>query len=91
MIHGDVTPQDAPSYGTAEDIERSLLIATQAMGERGYRAPWSSETEMRQFRAELQSAIKARPQGFDLRGRVATSAPRRPPFGSRLRALFSRS
>ena len=92
LIDGNVAAQDAPSYGNPAEIQRNLAIATQAMGERSYRAAWANETEMRQFRAEQESAIQARPDGFALHGGFTlplhAAPPRTRSFAERLRGFF---
>ena len=44
-----------------------FALLRQIVNEEGYRAPWRDITEMKQFRAEIQSAVAARPAGFALR------------------------
>jgi hypothetical protein len=89
LIRGHLTPQAAKSFGTPEEIESNLRIATEAMKDRNYRAPWSNEVEMRQFRSELLSAVASRPQGFALRGPAAPAPPQRS-FSAALRRLLGR-
>lgn len=47
------------------------------MGEQFYRVPWQADDEMHQFRAEMTSALRNQPNGFNLRG--ASQAELAPP------------
>jgi|GEM_PF-2415869 len=77
LIAGSVTVHDPPSHYNKEQAERNLDVARQAMGDQFYRAPWQSDEEMQQFRAEITGALRNQPRGFDLRG-PDQPAPRAP-------------
>lgn len=66
LIRGDVTARPAVSHENPEQMARNLAIAPEAMADRSYRVPWRDEQERDQFRAEIETAVAARPQGFTL-------------------------
>lgn len=68
LLNGDLTVVNVPSFQNDEQVERNLHIAGTLMTEQGYRAPWRDDKELKQFRAEIASALDARPQGFALFG-----------------------
>ena len=88
LIHGDVAVVDVPSFADHAQAERNHAIAGPLMVDQTYRAPWHDDAELKQFRAEMRSAMEGRPNGFSLRGDGRAQAPG---FGSRLRGLFGRS
>lgn len=85
LIRGDIDVVSVPSYLDEAQVERNRLIAGPLMMDQTFRAPWQNDTELKQFRAEVGSAMDARPNGFSLNGPGRTSAPG---FGRRLRGLF---
>jgi hypothetical protein len=66
LIRGDVTPRAAASHENPEGMARNLAVAPEAMADRSYRAPWRDEQARDPFRAEIDAALAARPQGFAL-------------------------
>jgi hypothetical protein len=74
QIKSDLDLRAAPSNGNEEMAARNMDIARQAMADHGYRVPWRTITEMKQFRSEIKSALEAAPGGFALR-RPATPPP----------------
>lgn len=91
LIDGGVTVIDVPSYFNQADIDRNLDIARPLMSDQSYRAPWRDDSELKQFRSELHSALEGRPAGFSLRGNPRLAAATLPGFGGRLRRLFGGS
>jgi hypothetical protein len=90
LIKGSVEVRPAKSTMNPEQVARNLEVAHQIMTEQTYRAPWRDLAELRQFRAEIMSALEARPRGFGMRGpaEALATAPHKPL--SRLRRLLSR-
>jgi len=85
MIGGGVTVVPAKSFFQPEANERNLLLARQLMGREDYRVPWSNDRELRQFRAEMDSAMRDGPERFRLhRRQFGIAAPPRPGLFSRL-------
>ena len=87
LIRGDLTVVDVPSFLNHAEVERNLAVAGPLMVDQTYRAPWRNDGELRQFRAEMRSALDARPSGFSLHGDIRLPAPG---WGSSLRRLFGR-
>ena len=67
MIRSGVAMHPAASAFDRALVDRNDALLRQIVNEEGYRAPWRDITEMKQFRAEIQSAVAARPAGFALR------------------------
>ena len=88
LIDGHVAVVDTPSFHNAEEVERNLHIARPLMSDQSYRAPWRDDGELKQFRAEIGSAMEARPSGFSLRGGTRNPKAAAPGFGGRLRRWF---
>jgi hypothetical protein len=87
LIRGDISVVDVPSYENHEQAEQNRLIAGPLMTDQSYRAPWRDDAELKQFRAEMRSALDGRPHGFSLRGGVQAKATG---LGGRLGRLFGR-
>lgn len=66
LLKGDLIVVHTPSFQDAEQEERNFQIATDIMGQQGYRAPWGEDKEMRQFRSETESAMSQGPDRFRL-------------------------
>ena len=66
MIKGDLTVVSSQSYYVEEEEQRNLHLARRLMAEPGYRAPWGNDAELRQFRAETESAMSDGPERFRL-------------------------
>jgi glycosyltransferase involved in cell wall biosynthesis len=90
MITSDLTLQQPESHMNADQVERNLAIATTAMADHSYRAPWRDVPELRQFRAEMKSAVEARPGGFALRDTAETGTAKTRKGGFSLWRLFGR-
>jgi glycosyltransferase involved in cell wall biosynthesis len=56
LIWGGIHLSGAPSHFNQEQVDRNLLLARDLFVDRSYRAPWSNEAEMAQFRDEMRSA-----------------------------------
>jgi glycosyltransferase involved in cell wall biosynthesis len=85
LIHGDVETADAGSFFDPAQAERNLAVAKDLMVDQTYRPPWQNDRELRQFRAELASAIQRQGEaGISLRGGAATAAGRGPGLLHRL-------
>ncbi len=89
LIHGDIAVADAPSYHNQVEVDRNLEVARALMSDQTYRAPWRDDSELKQFRAEMKSAIESRPGGFSLHGDDRTGAARPTGFMGGLRRLFA--
>jgi hypothetical protein len=59
LIAGGLEVEHGPSSGTAADVERNRALCDQVLRDGHYRAPWTDEAEMAQFRAELAGADPA--------------------------------
>ena len=81
LIKGDVAVVASKSFQNDEEEGRNLQLARGIMGEQGYRAPWGKDSEMRQFRSEVESAMQDGCDRFRLSGG---------PSGSPERGIFSR-
>jgi hypothetical protein len=66
MIKGDLTVVNSKSYFNSEEEERNCQLARQLLRVHGYRAPWGSDDELRQFRSETASAMSDGPDRFRL-------------------------
>lgn len=87
LIRGDLRVVEVPSFLDRAEVERNLAVAGPLMVDQTYRAPWRDDSELKQFRAEMHSALDARPNGFALHGDMLVPAAG---FGTRLRRLFGR-
>ena len=76
MIKGDLKVVTSQSYFDQADEERNLQLARAIMGQQGYRAPWGADPELRQFRAEIDSAIGDGPERFRLTAAASDPATR---------------
>jgi glycosyltransferase involved in cell wall biosynthesis len=89
MIDSGITVLPTKSYFQADENERNLLLARQIMGNQDYRAPWGNDRELRQFRSEMDSAMRGGGDRFRLHGSppqtVAGTPPPRGLFGRLLR------
>jgi glycosyltransferase involved in cell wall biosynthesis len=85
LIRGGVDVVSVPSFLDETQAECNRLIAGPLMMDQTFRAPWQNDTELKQLRAEMRSAIEGRPRGFSLRGFDRASPPG---LGRRLRGLF---
>ena len=91
LIKGDLAEVDSKSFVNAEDEARNLQLAKQIMGEQGYRSPWGADTQLRQFRSEIESAMTDGPERFRLTPVGAKSAMDQPGKRGFLDRLFHRS
>ena len=58
---------DVPSFLNRAQVEQNLSIARPLMEDESYRVPWRNDGELKQFRAEMRSALDRGPNGFSLR------------------------
>ena len=84
LITGDVAEVASTSFANAEQEESNLQIARDRIGKQEYRSPWRDDNELRQFRAETESAMSDGPDRFRLTPAESRSTL---PAG---RGLFSR-
>nr|WP_294528526.1 glycosyltransferase family 2 protein [uncultured Rhodopila sp.] len=77
MLRGDLEMQQVPSTVNAEELQRNWTLAQTLMATEGYRAPWQTDQEMRQFRDEIDGAMVDGPDRFLIRprGRQPDSPP----------------
>lgn len=68
MIRGGVGVCTSQSHFNAEDEARNVKLAQQLMGQQGYRAPWGNDRELRQFRSEMESAMRGGSERFSIQG-----------------------
>lgn len=73
LIGGGVTVMDSVSYINAEQVEANLQVARPLMGVIAYRAPWQDEAELRQFRHEMDAAMRDGAESFRLTSPAASS------------------
>jgi hypothetical protein len=73
------------SYFDEDQAQRNLQVAQQIMGQQHYRAPWGDDTQLRQFRSEIESAISEGHERFRLtRAEAADGRPARSGLFARL-------
>lgn len=82
LIKGDLEVVASESYQKAEEQELNQSLARTLMNEHGYRAPWRGDAEVRQFRAETESALSDGSDRFRLK-------PARAAAGSASRGRFA--
>ena len=58
LIKSDLVVIPNKSHANSDEVERNLQLARAIMGEQGYRAPWGVDSEMIQFRSEIESALR---------------------------------
>jgi len=90
MIKNDLRVVACQSYFNETEERRNVGVAQQIMGEQGFRAPWRDDSQMRQFRSEVESAMDDGGERFRLTpaspGALTGAAGAR----SARRGLFSR-
>jgi hypothetical protein len=91
LIKGAVTVVTSQSYYTEEEEQRNLQLARRIMGEQGYRSPWGEDSQLRQFRSEIESAMRDGPERFRLTPAALRPSPRRPAGRGLFSRLFHRS
>jgi glycosyltransferase involved in cell wall biosynthesis len=69
MIGGGVIVVPAKSYYEPQVNQHNLLLARQIMGQQDYRMPWGNDCELRQFRSEMDSAMRNGAEWFRLNRR----------------------
>jgi len=57
LLKGDIEVTNPPSHGNPADRDRNLLLCRQLLSEESYRMPWRDDTELQQFRAEIDQAM----------------------------------
>ena len=90
LIKGDVAEVSSKSFVNSADEERNLQLARVIMGEQGYRAPWGEDKEMRQFRAETESAMSDGAERFRLAHAASDRSATRPVNQGVFNRLFHR-
>jgi glycosyltransferase involved in cell wall biosynthesis len=88
LIKDDLIVVSSHSYYNKSQEERNLQLARQLMAIQGYRSPWGNDAELRQFRAETESAISGGLDRFRLTPAGFPAARDRPPERSLLSQLF---
>ena len=86
LITGHAKEVSSTSHQNTADEERNLKLARELMAIQGYRSPWGEDTELRQFRSEIESAMADGPERFRLTPAPSRASPRR----TARRGLFSR-
>ena len=86
LLTGDLTVIQTKSFQDVVQEQKNWHLAQDLMREDGYRAPWRGDGEMRQFRAETESAMT---QGTD-RFRLTPAEPGAPQTIVADRGFFSR-
>jgi glycosyltransferase involved in cell wall biosynthesis len=76
MINGDLQVVTSKSYFDSDEEASNLQLARTIMGQQGYRAPWGDDREMRQFRAETESAMSDGINRFRLTPNQSNTAAR---------------
>jgi len=88
MISSGITMMSSKSHFEAEIAERNHQLARQIMAEEAYRAPWGNDRELRQFRAEMDSALGRGVSRFRLHDIASPVAPGLSPRRSALARRF---
>lgn len=91
LIKGDIAEVRSQSFLDVEQEERNLQLARKLMAVQGYRAPWSEDNEMRQFRSETESAMSQGPDRFRLTAAESNSSRKRPVRRGLFRRLLRRT
>jgi glycosyltransferase involved in cell wall biosynthesis len=79
MISSGLRMVSTKSHFQAASAERNLELAQRIMAEQSYRAPWGNDRELRQFRAEMDSALEQGAGRFRLHGGLSPVAVGQPP------------
>ena len=82
LIRGALVLADTKSYFDSDEAERNLALAANIQDEQTPRAPWRTDVELRQFRAEMRDAMGSARDGFALR-RDAEAGLAEPVWGMR--------
>jgi Glycosyl transferase family 2 len=89
LMTGDIIVVPTPSHGDGAQVERNLQLARHLMAEQGYRAPWCDDSQLRQFRSEIERSVSNGPEWFALHKRPGTP-PDHQSGRERLARLLSR-
>ena len=87
LIRGGIDVVESKSYHDSDQVDRNLKIAHELIGQENYRAPWANDRELRQFRSEIESAMRDGPARFRLHRAPERNGPQptaRPGFIARL-------
>ena len=87
LMKGDLDVVTCQSHYDQAQVDANHRVAMQSMSEQHYRMPWSEHVEMRQFRSEIESAMRDGPERFRLTPDQPGSHTIRP---SLYRRLFGR-
>jgi hypothetical protein len=90
LLKGDLTVVGSKSYHDTDQAERNLALARRIMGVQGYRSPWGDDRELRQFRAETDSALCDGTERFRIKPAAAHGRAASVPRGL-FAGLFGRS
>jgi glycosyltransferase involved in cell wall biosynthesis len=74
LIKGGLTVVSSQTHYDQQQVERNLEVAHQTMGQQHFRAPWGDDTQLRQFRSEIESAMRDGPERFRLTPAQAPAA-----------------
>jgi glycosyltransferase involved in cell wall biosynthesis len=66
LINGDLAEVPTESFLDTEQEARNFNLACDIIGVEGYRAPWGTDTQMYQFRHEIDSAMMGSSERFRL-------------------------
>ena len=77
LLKGGVTIVSCQSHFDAAQAQQNLLVAQQTTAQQEYRAPWRTDSQMRQFRAETESALSEGVERFRLTPAEASGTPPR--------------
>jgi len=85
LMKGDLDVVTCQSHYDQAQVDANHRVAMQSMSEQHYRMPWSEHVEMRQFRSEIESAMRDGPERFRLTPDQPGSHTIRPSLYRRLR------
>ena len=60
LLKSNIQVLTAHTFSNMADRDRNWLLCRQLLFEENYRVPWRDDTELAQFRAEMNSAIRGR-------------------------------
>jgi glycosyltransferase involved in cell wall biosynthesis len=84
MIRGGVAVRPSKSHYDAGQAEANGQVAKQLLATPDYRGPWRHDNDIRQFRAEIESALSGGLERFRLHRDPARGKAARPGFLARL-------
>jgi hypothetical protein len=88
LIEGGLTVVASKSYRDAVQEQENQHLAQQLIPDQDYRAPWRNDSQLRQFRSEIENALPTEPNRFHLRPGHSPTIRRQPAKPGQFSPIF---